>query len=137
MNTPISPQSKGEVEAGKETRPADPSRSDSEKIPNAGGEDRLGGEEPIFTELFSSEIKVDLLVLFHKNPGIADSPEGVARRIGRSGPDIEHDLEDFVNLGILRKRSTKNGTAIIQLDRSKDAEMQKALDGFFEKLGGL
>jgi hypothetical protein len=136
LTTPTSAQPKGETVPGKETRPTDRPHSDDETS-SPGGEDRLAGEEPIFTELFSSEIKVDLLVLFHKNPGIADSAEGVARRIGRSGPDIEHDLEDFVNLGILRKRSTKNGTAIIQLDRSKDEEMQKALDGFFEKLGGL
>ena len=136
MNTPTPPQSKGGTEPGKETIPTDQPRSESE-IRNHGSEDQLGGEEPIFAELFSSEIKVDLLVLFHKNPGIADSAEGVARRIGRSGPDIDRDLEDFVNLGILRKRITKNGTAIIQLDRSKDEEMQKALDGFFEKLGGL
>jgi hypothetical protein len=133
LNTPAAPQPKGETEPRKGT---DQPKSDGE-VSKPGAEERSGGEEPIFTELFSSEIKVDLLVLFHKNPGIADSAEGVARRIGRSGPDIEGDLEDFVNLGILRKRSTKNGTAIIQLDRSRDEEMQKALDGFFKKLGGL
>jgi len=107
------------------------------EVDRPGSEDQPGAGELIFAELFSSEVKVDLLVLFHQNPGIADSAEGVARRIGRSGKDIESDLSDFVKLGILRVRSTKNGTGIIQLDRSKDEEMQKALDGYFEKLGGL
>jgi hypothetical protein len=136
LTTPTSPRSKGEIESGKETIRID-ERGSAAGAGNPGSEDQLGGDELIFAELFSSEVKVDLLVLFHQNPGIADSAEGVARRIGRSGKDIESDLDDFVKLGILRMRNTKNGTGIIQLDRSKDEEMQKALDGYFEKLGGL
>jgi hypothetical protein len=100
-----------------------------------GGEGHLSGEKPVFEKLFSSETKVDLLVLFHRNPGIADTAEGVARRIGRNGPEIAQDLEDFVSMGILRKRDSTNGPSILQLDRSKDKEMQNVLDHYFESLG--
>ena len=97
----------------------------------------MSGVDPAFEKLFSSETKVDLVVLFHRNPGIADTVEGVARRIGRNGPEIEHDLDDFVSMGILRKRDSTNGKAILQLDRSKDKEMQNVLDHYFESLGDL
>jgi hypothetical protein len=88
----------------------------------------------ILEKLFSSEVKVQLLVLFHENPGIVDTIEGVARRIGRKGHQIRPDLEDFVNLGILKKGKIGN-EEIFRLDRSGDKEMRNSLDAYFESLG--
>jgi predicted transcriptional regulator len=56
------------------------------------------------TRLLSSEVKGDLLVMFHKNPGIMDTMDGVARRIGRTASAVETDVEDLVKLGLLRKK---------------------------------
>jgi hypothetical protein len=56
------------------------------------------------TSLLSSEVKGDLLVMFHKNPGIMDTMDGVARRIGRTASVVETDVEDLVKLALLRKK---------------------------------
>ena len=55
----------------------------------------------ILNMLLSSEIKGDLLVLFHKNRGLIDTMEGVARRIGCRASSIETDVKDLVGLGLL------------------------------------
>ena len=81
--------------------------------------------------LISSDRKVELLKLFHSNPGLIDSSEGVARRIGRTSREIVADLEDLVNLGILRQRFI--GTVeVIEFNRQRDREIQNILEAYFK-----
>lgn len=69
--------------------------------------------------LLGSPARGDLLVLFHRNPGLIDTLDGVARRIGRTGVSIEHDVKQLTSLGILRMK--KIGTLeVVFLDRVKD-----------------
>jgi len=67
-------------------------------------------------------VKGELLVLFHRNTGLVDTIEGVARRIGRTGPSIENDVRDLLKLGVLKAK--KIGTSeVVLLDRNKDREV--------------
>jgi hypothetical protein len=93
-------------------------------------------EQPLFATLFASETKVALLVLFHGNPGLTDTSEGVARRIGRSGREVKPDLEDFTRLGILSRRKLGKETEVYSLDHSGDRRMQESLDTYFKGLAG-
>lgn len=73
--------------------------------------------------LLSSEMKGDILVLFHKNPGLIDNIDGVARRIGRTASTVESDVKDLVNLGVLKtKRIGKS--EVILLNHTRDKEIQ-------------
>ena len=83
----------------------------------------------------SSEIKGDLLVLFHKNPGLIDSLDGVARRIGRIGTTIQADVQDMVNVHILGTRQI-GGREIIFLDRSGDKAAQETIMKYLKNLKG-
>lgn len=83
-------------------------------------------EETKLFQLFSTEVKGDLLVLFHKNPGMIDTSDGVARRIGRTAKAIQEDVRDLVAFGILRRRRI-GVHEVITLDRSKDDETQKII----------
>jgi len=73
--------------------------------------------------LLSSDVKADLLALFHKNPGLIDSIDGVARRIGRTANAIEKDVGELVDLGVL-KRKRLSTSEVFLLDRAKDKEIQ-------------
>ena len=75
-------------------------------------------------QLFSTELKGDLLVLFHKNPGLIDTFDGVARRIGRTAKAIQEDVRDLVTIGILRTRQI-GAHEVITFDPSKDDEIQE------------
>jgi len=78
----------------------------------------------IMKRLLESEVKAELLILFHKNPGLIDTPDGIARRIGRMGKQIEKDLRDFVELGLLTEKDT-GGLKVISLNHEKDKEIQE------------
>ena len=76
--------------------------------------------------LLDSEVKAELLVLFHKNPGLIDTLEGVARRIGRTPQAIEKDVQDFAQLGLVRVKKY-DGVMAVSLNHEKDKEIQDAI----------
>lgn len=87
----------------------------------------------LFQLLFSTEVKGDLLVLFHKNPGLIDTFEGVARRIGRNGKTIDSDARDLISLGVLKARQI-GAREVIFLDRTKDKETQLSIVDYLKAL---
>jgi len=76
--------------------------------------------------LLGSEVKAELLVLFHKNPGLIDSVEGIARRIGRTAQAIEKDVQDFAQLKLVIVKKYDTVTAV-SLDHKKDKAIQNAI----------
>lgn len=85
--------------------------------------------EQIIQQLLSSDAKADLLTLFRKNPGLIDTLEGVARRIGRRPNAVEVEVRDLVNLGILRKKKFGSQEAIFR-DEQKDKEVQEVVASY-------
>ncbi len=95
----------------------------------------MSAPNQLFQSMLSSEIKGDLLVLFHKNPGLIDSLDGVARRIGRIGAAIQTDVRDMVNIHILGTKQI-GGREIIFLDRSGDRAAQETIMNYLKDLKG-
>lgn len=91
----------------------------------------MSGRE-ILDRLLSSEAKGDLLVLFHKNPGLIDTIDGVARRIGRIAQSIEADVKDLVELGVLRRKQIGR-SEVIHLDRTRDREIQEIVADYLKR----
>ncbi len=87
----------------------------------------------ILSRLLSSEAKGDLLVLFHKNPGLIDTIDGVARRVGRTGDSIAQDVRDLFDLGVLRNYRIGN-SEVLHLNRQRDREVQEAVASYLENL---
>jgi hypothetical protein len=83
--------------------------------------------------LLSSETKADLLTLFHRNPGLVDSREGVARRIGRTPEEITDEVEDLVVLGILSQKPV-GAFKVLHFNRLRDREIQALLEDHFKGL---
>lgn len=82
--------------------------------------------EQILSTLLASEVRGDLLVLFHRNPGLIDTIDGVARRIGRTAAMIGSDIMELVNLGVLKQRKI-GGSEVIFLDRKRDREVLESV----------
>lgn len=80
----------------------------------------------VLVKLLATEATGDLLVLFHKNPGLIDTIDGVARRIGKTEPDVESDVKILVDLGILKRRKI-GSSEVVSLDRQKDREIQETV----------
>ena len=80
----------------------------------------------IIATLLSNDVRGELLALFHRNPGLVDTIDGVARRIGRLGTAIENDVQELVSLGILKTKMIGTSEVLI-LDRAKDREILDAV----------
>ncbi len=79
-----------------------------------------GGE--ILSTLLASEVRGDLLILFHKNPGLIDTVDGIARRIGRTTISVISDVRELLQLGLL-KQERIGASEVVFLDRAKDREI--------------
>lgn len=84
------------------------------------------GADQLISTLLGSEVRGDLLVLFHRNPGLIDTIEGVSRRIGRSPSAIESDVRELIRLGVLREKKIGHAEVIF-LDREKDRELLESV----------
>ena len=80
----------------------------------------------LLQRLLSSDIKADLLTLFHRDPSLGDSVEGLACRIGRTPNEFEKDIEDLLDLGVLRRKRLDNLDVIV-LDSVRDNEIQRII----------
>ena len=81
----------------------------------------------------ANETRADLVTLFRKNPGLIDSLEGVARRIGRSQSAIQQDIAELVKLGVLKQRKM-GANEVISIDRNRDKEIQNEVGEFLQGL---
>jgi predicted transcriptional regulator len=76
-------------------------------------------KDNILQRLLSSDVKADLLVLFHKNPGLIDTMDGIARRIGRLASAVEAEIRDLVAMGLLKVKII-GGNQVYSLDKVRD-----------------
>lgn len=93
---------------------------------------RILKSEQLLDELLSSDAKADLLALFHNNPGLMDGIDGVARRIGRAANEIEADVRDLIDLGLL-SRKTIGSSEVIYCDQKRDMEIQQIVSNLLER----
>ena len=89
------------------------------------------GLHELAEKLIGTEIKAELLRLFHMNPGILDTVESIARRIGRMPNEVETEISSLVELGVLRKERFGN-LDVVSLNTSKDKEIQEKLAALIE-----
>jgi hypothetical protein len=85
----------------------------------------LSGSE-ILSTLLGSEVRGDLLVLFHRNPGLIDTVDGVARRVGRTTVAVISEVRELLVLGILKQRRI-GSSEVVYLDRTKDRELLESV----------
>ncbi len=84
--------------------------------------------------LLSSSNKADLLLLFHRNPGLIDTIEGIGRRLGKRGDAIASDVSELATASILQKK-TVGRSEVYFLNREKDREAQRDVAAYIVNLG--
>ena len=89
----------------------------------------------IIATLLSSEVRGDLLILFHRNSGLIDTVDGVARRIGRTAETIESDVRDLVNLGVLKTKRI-GSSEVLLLNQARDREVLEAVANHIKTVKG-
>lgn len=70
------------------------------------------------------------MLLFRDNPGLVDTEENVAIRLGKKASSIETDLKELAEIGILNIQ--KVGTySVVSFNKKEDQLVQKAIEAFF------
>jgi len=75
----------------------------------------------LFERLLDTDLKADVLTLFHNNPNMSDTADELARKIGRNTADVQRELEDLSELGILKK------VEVYSFGLDRDREIQDAI----------
>jgi predicted transcriptional regulator len=89
-------------------------------------------EMKIWTRLLSSDIKLELLQLFHSNPKLTYSVEEIAKEIDRTIDELEPELNDLLAVGIIRMTDNPGS---ISLDEEKDREIQDQISRHLTESG--
>lgn len=88
----------------------------------------------LLRSLLSTGVKADLLVLFHRNPGLIDTIEGIATRMGRKGDAIRKDvLELETDSFLLKKRVGK--ADVYYLNKEADKKAQEEMANYIFSVG--
>jgi hypothetical protein len=80
----------------------------------------------VLSKLLSSSGKGDLLILFHRNPGLIDTAPGIAKRLGKKADAVTADISELVGASILQKK-TVGRYQVFSLDREKDEATKKGI----------
>jgi predicted transcriptional regulator len=83
-------------------------------------------ESHIMEKWLSSEIKLELLTLFHSNPGLIDKIDGIALRIGRSASEIQKDVRDLLDVGVLLQKKIGK-SEVVCFDLTRDNQIQQMI----------
>src|SRR2546430_17082780 len=80
----------------------------------------------LIEKLIGSETKAELLMFFHENPESTHTGEGIANKIHRNPKEIDRDLSDLVEIGLLHEVRT------LSLNKARDqggqGEISKELE---------
>ncbi|MDA4130413.1 MAG: hypothetical protein OK457_06545 [Thaumarchaeota archaeon] len=76
--------------------------------------------------LLGSDVRADLVALFHRNPGLIDTAEGISRRIGQVHKAVQADLDELAVVGLLSKKKFGN-QEVFYLNHAKDLEIQDSI----------
>jgi hypothetical protein len=88
----------------------------------------------LLRSLLSTGTKADLLVLFHRNPGLIDTVDGIAIRLGRKGDSIRRDVHELESDSFLLKK--KAGKAeVYYLNRERDKKAQEEMASYIFSVG--
>ncbi len=78
----------------------------------------------LFQSWVGSDLKARVLVFFNRNPGVVETLEGLARRIGATEQSLQPELQAHVELGLIKKREL-GGKTIYRYNRQRRLEMER------------
>ena len=75
----------------------------------------------------ATDLKLQVIVFFRNNPGVIETIQGLAQRLGTSPEELTADIAGHIALGILRER--RAGEAVILVyDRSREKEVKAMVE---------
>lgn len=80
----------------------------------------------------ATDLKVQVIVFFHNNPGVIETMEGLAKRLGTNLENLRKEIAGQLSLGILREQKV-DGMIVLVYDRDRENEVQKFIEDEIRK----
>lgn len=94
-------------------------------------------KEPDFTKIMelwvASDLKVQTLVFFHDNPGVIETMEGLAKRLGTTVDQLRKELAGHIELGLIKQEKAGKFTILV-FDRKREDDVQSAIAAHLQRL---
>lgn len=81
----------------------------------------------IFEVWMDSEMKAMIAVFYARNPGVVETLEGLARRLGTSPEALRDHVASHIRLGLLQERDV-HGKTVLVFDRDRRAEFEAMIE---------
>lgn len=81
----------------------------------------------------ASDLKIQSLMFFHENPGVIETLEGLAKRLGTNVDGLRKEIADHIALGIIREQKS-GGYTLLVFDRRREGDVQEAITQRIRKL---
>ena len=78
----------------------------------------------LFDLWMDSPLKVQIVSFYHRNPGIIETVEGLAQRIGSDPEMVRKTVADHLKLGFLRERNL-GALKVIVFDPTTEKRLQE------------
>ncbi|MCA1810647.1 MAG: hypothetical protein LC623_01385 [Halobacteriales archaeon] len=95
------------------------------------------GKEPAFSKIMelwvATDLKVQVLVFSHDNPGVLETIEGLATRLGTNVAALRKEIAGHLSLGLIQERKAGAHTILV-FDRKREGEVQRAIEQHFRDL---
>lgn len=80
----------------------------------------------LFEIWVDSELKAQVVIFYNNNPGVIETVEGLARRLGMSPVALRDAVADHVRLGLLSERKMGDKTVLI-FNRDRRGQIQELI----------
>jgi hypothetical protein len=94
-------------------------------------------KEPEFSKIMelwvATDLKVQVLVFYHDNPGVIETMQGLATRLGTNVDALRKEIAGHLSLGLIQERKAGEHTILV-FDRKREDEVQKAIEKHFRDL---
>ena len=97
-----------------------------EKKGKGAGEKHLDVRK-IFEVWVDSEMKVEILVFYHNNPGVIETIEGLAKRLGKSVETMRKEIADHIELGVLKEKHVDHKVVLVY-NKAKEDEIKDFIE---------
>lgn len=84
----------------------------------------------------ASDLKVQVLVFYHDNPGVMETVEGLAIRLGTNVDALRKDIAGHVSLGLIQEKKA-GPLSILVFDRKREGEVQAAIEAHIRGLAAV
>ena len=116
------PDGDSQEKTGRDTPPA-------EEAAPAEGQAAPGKDlRKLFEVWMDSEMKAVITVFYHNNPGVVETLDGLARRLGTTPEALRDHVQAHINLGLLHEKQVGDKTVLV-FDRQRRKEFERFIEG--------